>query len=136
MESEILPEEEPDVVEDVLAVGEDSCKDEAQQEAGDECAAGENGSIEKMSTLVERSPELPDDMDLSEWVKAGTTDQERAQRARRVAESKNKQKTDEQGAKLKIFTGAKFQGKKGSSSRASTGQPLSKSQHAPASGTS
>lgn len=57
------------------------------------------------------------DVDLSAWVKAAATPQERAQRARQVAEMKHNKKKDENDARVKVFTRAKVPGAQAGSSR-------------------
>jgi len=56
-------------------------------------------------------------VDLSAWVKAAATPQERAQRARQVAEMKHNKKKDENDARVKVFTRAKVPGAQAGSSR-------------------
>lgn len=58
---------------------------------------------------------------LDEWVKAASNPQERAQRARKVAELKHKKKSDEKDAKVKVFVGAKANAVVGAQLRARSG---------------
>lgn len=126
----IATEMEPD---DALRTTDAITQEETQEADTNTREEGESAkSLQRPADIAETCPELPEDTDLDEWVKAATSKEERAQRARRVAECKQKKKGDEQVAKQKIFTGAKFGGNKTRASGRSS-VPQTKSQASPTS---
>merc|ERR1719329_35964 len=76
-----------------------------------EAAASNKPSWNDSTYADDLRTELPkdDQQDLDEWVRAAETAEERARRGRLVAERRHREKADEKGAKLKCFTGARFQ---------------------------
>jgi hypothetical protein len=80
-------------------------------ELGDAVALRSSVSVGKLGGSGAESDEVklqpPPDVDWDDWVKAAGCAQERAERARRVAELKLAQKTCAKDAQIKVFTGPK-----------------------------
>jgi len=79
---------------------------EAQKEVSDSAPIKTAQATTQQDSLDELDKNSSQ-IDLDEWVKAASSAQERAQRARKVAELKHKKKSDEKDAKVKVFVGAK-----------------------------
>lgn len=93
---------------------------EAQKEVSDS-APTKTAQATRQQESLDELDKNSSQIDLDEWVKAASNPQERAQRARKVAELKHKKKSDEKDAKVKVFVGAKASTFAGAHLRARSG---------------
>jgi len=81
---------------------------ERKASTSDDVAATESSkSAWNDSTKCDSEGVKPTDLD--DWVRAAVTPEERARRAREVAERRHKEKAAEKAAQVKCFTGARTQ---------------------------